>query len=80
MQWYMRIYVQGNGDTQQKLRLSVFNDGVKKFQILCNLLETPSEENLIESILELDTLTITYDSQTNKLIDVCHFAFKKLTV
>ena len=69
-QWYLRIYVEVNADPQKKLRLSVFNDAVKKLQNLCKLVEMPSEESLIESILELDTLMITYDCQTNKLIDV----------
>ena len=69
-QWYLRIYVEVNADPQKKLRLSVFNDAVKKLQNQCKLVETPSEESLIESILELDTLMITYDCQTNKLIDV----------
>ena len=54
----------------QRLRLTAFNDVSGKLLTICGLLQTSSEQELAESILELNSVKITYDEQTNKLIDI----------
>ncbi len=49
--------------------LTAFNNVSNKLAI-CDLPQTSSEEELTESILELDSVVISYDEQTNKLLDI----------
>jgi hypothetical protein len=70
MQWYIRIYFEKVGVPEQRLRLTAFNDVSNKLLAICDLPQTSSEEELTEGILELDSVFISYDEQTNKLIDI----------
>ena len=67
-QWFLQIYAEGVG--QEKVRLSVFNNMVYKLQNDCKLPSTMSEDQLVERILMLGSVNLTYDSQNNKLIDI----------
>ena len=58
------------GVPAQRLHLTAFNDVSSKLLTICGLLQTSSEQELTESILELNSVKITYDEQTNKLIDI----------
>lgn len=69
-QWFLRIYAEGVGQPQEKVRLSVFNNIVYKLQNYCKLSSTMSDDQLVEGILMLGSVNLTYDSQNNKLIDV----------
>ena len=53
MQWYVRIYFEKVGVPEQRLRLTAFNDVSIKLLAICGLPQTSSEEELTESILEL---------------------------
>lgn len=68
-QWFLRIYVQSSTE-QQKIRLSMYNDLVHKLFNICSVAETSPEEEIVESILELSTVKLSYDSQTLKLTDI----------
>lgn len=70
MQWYVRICVEKVRVPEQRLRLTAFNDVSNQLLEICNLPPTSSEEELTESILQLDTVLISFDEQTNKLIDI----------
>ena len=69
-QWFLQIYAEGVGQPQEKVRLSVFNNMVYKLQNYCKLPSTMSEDQLVERILMLGSVNLTYDSQNNKLIDI----------
>ena len=70
IQWYLRLLVETTQDPHQNLRLTVFSDVANKLKNLCDLEHSASEEELTEAILDLGTLTLAYDIQTHKLIDV----------
>lgn len=44
--------------------------GCSKLFALCNLTEMASEDDATQEVLELDTVQISYDTQTYKLIDI----------
>ena len=69
-QWFLRMYAEGVGQPQEKVRLSVFNNMVYKLQNYCKRPSTMSEDQLVEGILMLGSVNLTYDSQNNKLIDI----------
>jgi hypothetical protein len=69
-EWYVRIYFEKVGVPEQRLRLTAFNDVSIKLLAICDLPQASSEEELTEGILELDSVFIPYDEQTNKLIDI----------
>ena len=54
--WSLRLYVESVGSPQEKLRLSVFNDMMHKFQDVCGLDDDMSEEKIVEAILLLSTV------------------------
>ena len=70
IQWYLRLLVETTQDPHQNLRLAVFSDVANKLKNLCDLEHSASEQELTEAILDLGTLTLAYDIQTHKLIDV----------
>ena len=59
--WYRRL---------QKLRLTSFNDTANKLLNICDLAPTATPEEFIEHLLDLDVLLMSYDVQTNKIINV----------
>lgn len=69
-QWYARIYFEKVGVPAQRLRLTAFNDVSSKLLAICGLSQTSSEQELTEGVLEMNSVKITYDEQTNKLIDI----------
>lgn len=73
-QWYLRVLVQNKDLKSQKVRLSMFNQCVKK---LCKYLgshvnvNTISEEEIVFFILESGkSFNITYDNVDNKMTDI----------
>jgi hypothetical protein len=70
IQWQARIYFEKVGVPEQKLRLTAFNDVSNKLLAICDLPQTAEEDELNEGILELGSVCISYDEQTNKLIDI----------
>ena len=67
--WYLRVYAESVGRPQEKLRQLVFNDTIHKFQDLCNLGGDMSEEEILEGLLMLSTVKLSYDTQSYKIID-----------
>ncbi|CAB4010128.1 Hypothetical predicted protein [Paramuricea clavata] len=70
VQWYLRLYIEVNGNSQQRLRLTAFNDTANKLLRIGNLAPTATHEEFTQCMLNLDPLFISYDIQTNKLINV----------
>ena len=56
----------------------VYNVARKLYNI-CNILETVPEDEIVQSIFELDTLKLSYDSQTYTVtwLTLNLFAFRK---
>ena len=69
--WSFRLFVQQDGKPEVKLSLNVFKQQVvKKIFSLNNLTDDTSEDQLIESLLEVDVVKITYDAQSKQVIDI----------
>ena len=69
-QWFLRLYVETTSRPVENIRLTLYNDVANKLFTLCNLEGEPTEDQIIESILELDDMKIVYDAQSHKLIDI----------
>ena len=67
VQWYLRLFIE---ISEQKLRLTSFNDTANKLLNICDLAPTATPEEFIEHLLDLDVLLMSYDVQTNKIINV----------
>ena len=53
-----------------KVRVSVYNDVFSKILGICSLLAASTDEEIIEKILDLELVKVSYDSQNNKVIDI----------
>ena len=69
-QWFLRICAETKCRPVENIRLTLYNDVATKLFGLCKLEGELTEDNIIESILELDDVTILYDTQSHKLIDI----------
>ena len=72
IQWSVKMHLQDKDD-KNVLRLFAYNQIVNKLVSLCDNppnLKSCAEEDLTESLLELDSLSIVYDTQQRKITDV----------
>jgi hypothetical protein len=66
--WQLKIHVLTSQN--KTVRLSVFNSEIGLLFSLCDLDPTCTEDDLLESLLQLSDVQIQYDSITNKLVDI----------
>ena len=69
-EWFLRICVETTSRPVENIRLSLYNDVATKLFSLCKLEGEPTDDEIMESILELDKVKILYDTQSHKLIDI----------
>ena len=63
VQWFLHIYMQSSTPPKQKISLTLYNDVVNKIFTTFNLTDTSSEGKLMESILELNEVKLSYDTK-----------------
>ena len=69
--WFFKIAVQSEENTNERVRLAVFHNCLKKIPTLCNSnMKTLTESDLIESVLSIGKCKVTFDSITKKLIKI----------
>ena len=71
LQWSLKLYVQESSKPDNKLRLSVFNDVFIRLMDICSVdTSSTSDDEIIEKILDLELVKLSFDSQNNKLINI----------
>lgn len=70
LQCTLKLYIQETSNPHNKVRVSVYNDVFSKLLGICNLLAALTDEEIIEKILDLELVKVSYDSQNNKVIDI----------
>ena len=71
LQWSLKLYVQESNKPDHKLRLSVYNDIFVKLMEICSInTSCTSDDEIIESILDLELVKLSFDSQNNKIINI----------
>ena len=67
----MRYFFQESNKPDHKLRLSVYNDIFVKLMEICSInTSCTSDDEIIESILDLELVKLSFDSQNNKIINI----------
>ena len=72
-QWFLKVLFQNTHNINDKLALTLFHPEVHKLAVLVpsNNLDITSEEELILDLLDIESsLCITYDTASNKLMEV----------
>ena len=71
LHWSLKLYAQESSKPDHKLRLSVYNDVFVKLMDICSVnTSSTSDDEIIERILDLELVKLSFDSQSNKLIDI----------
>ena len=52
------------------LQLHVYPDAVPKLLSICDLSANETEDEITEAVLNLDTVKVCFDTQTQKLVDI----------
>ena len=69
--YYMKIYLQPVEDPSKKFLLTAYDHIVRKLESQCPIaFSVCTDEEIIEAILELNKLEITFDNIENKLLNV----------
>lgn len=67
VKWTLRIHVQDSNQPRQKLQLHVYPDAVPKLFSICA--NETTEDEIMETVLNLDTVKVCFGTQTRKLVD-----------
>lgn len=70
LQCTLKLYIQETSNPHNRVRVSVYNDVFSKVLGICNLLAASTDEEIIENILDLELVKVSYDTQSNKVIDI----------
>ena len=71
VKWTLRIHIQDSNQPRQKLQLHVYPDAVPKLFSICDLnANETTEDGITETVLNLDTVKVCFDTQTRKLVDI----------
>ena len=69
VQWSLKLYVQDCAEP--KLHLYVYGEQVvKKLFTVSGIHETSSEDNVLEKLFDIDTAKLSFDTQSNKVVDI----------
>ena len=67
----LKLYVQDCAEPKQKLHLYVYGEQVvKKLFTVSGIHETSSEDNVLEKLFDIDTAKLSFDTQSNKVVDI----------
>ena len=70
LQCTLKLYIQETSTPHNRVRVSVYNDVFSKVLGICNLLAASTDEEIIENNLALELVKVSYDTQSNKVIDI----------
>ncbi|XP_015774419.1 PREDICTED: uncharacterized protein LOC107352619 [Acropora digitifera] len=71
VKWTLRIHIQDSNQPRQKFQVHVYPDAVPKLFSICDLnANETTEDEITETVLNLDTVKVCFDTQTRKLVDI----------
>ena len=71
VQWSHRLYVENQEERNTKINLNIRGQQiVSKLFALSGLHEEAEEDEVLETLLDIDMAKLSYDTQSHKLIDI----------
>lgn len=68
--WFPKVYFESSNQPKEKLRLVIYNDVATKLFSRCNLEAEPSNDEVMQSVLQMTDIKIFFDMQSKKIIDI----------
>lgn len=68
--WFLKVYFESSNQPKEKLRLLIYNDVATKLFSLCNLEPEPSNDEVMQGVLQMTDIKVFFDMQSKKIIDI----------